>query len=65
VVGRLKDDAGDFVERLGQFLRDPKSTSVQPDEFLANVLGVVAAVRGFSNDRLRSIARRIMMDLCR
>ena len=65
VVGRLKDDAGDFVERLGKFLQDPKSTSVQPDEILANVLGVVAAARGFSDDSLRSIARRIMMELCR
>ena len=43
MVGRLKDGAGDFVERLGKFLQDPKSTSVQPDEILANVLGVVAA----------------------
>ena len=65
VVGRLKDEAGDFVERLGNFLQNPKNTSVQPDEILANVLGVVAAARGFSDDSLRSIARRIMMELCR
>jgi hypothetical protein len=65
VVGRLRDGAGEFVDRLGGFLRDPTSTSVRPDEILGNVLGVVAAARGFSDDGLRSIARRIMMELCR
>jgi len=63
-AARLKDDAHDFVERLGRFLQDPKS-AVQPDKILANALGVAAAARGFSDDRLRSIARRIIMDLCR
>jgi hypothetical protein len=53
------------VDRLGGFLRDPTSTSVHPDEILGDVLGVVAAARGFSDDGLRSIARRIMMELCR
>jgi hypothetical protein len=65
VVGRLRDGAGEFVDRLGGFLRDPTSTSVRPDEILGNVLGVVAAARGFSDDGPRSIARRIMMELCR
>jgi hypothetical protein len=63
-AARLKDDAQDFVERLGRFLQDPKS-ALQPDKILANALGVAAAARGFSDDRLRSIARRIIMDLCR
>jgi hypothetical protein len=63
-AARLKDDAQDFVERLGRFLRDPKS-AVQPDKILANALGVAAAAQKFSDDRLRSIARRIIMDLCR
>jgi hypothetical protein len=48
-----------------QFLQDRKIPSVKPDEILNNVLGVVAAARGFSDDGLRSIARRIMMELCR
>jgi len=65
VVGRLRDGAGEFVDRLGGFLRDPTSTSEHPDEILGDVLGVVAAARGFSDDGLRSIARRIMMELCR
>ena len=65
VVGRLKDGAGEFVDGLGKFLQDPKIPSVKPDEILNNVLGVVATARGFSDDGLRSIARRIMMELCR
>lgn len=65
VVGRLKDGAGEFVDGLGKFLQDPKIPSVKPGEILNNVLGVVAAARGFSDDGLRSIARRIMMELCR
>ncbi len=64
VKARLEDDAQNFVEDLGKALRDPKSV-VKPDKILANVLGVAAAARGFSDDRMRSIARRIIMDLCR
>jgi hypothetical protein len=65
VAARLKDGAQDFVEGLGKFLQDPKSVSVQPDEILANVLSVAAAARGFSDDRMRSIAHYIIMKLCR
>src|SRR5262249_53455795 len=65
VVGRLGDGADAFVDGLGRFLRDPTSASVQPDKILGNVLGVVSAARGLSEDGLRSIARRIMMQLCR
>lgn len=65
VVGRLRDGAGEFVDRLGGFLRDPTSTSEHPDEILGDVFGVVAAARGFSDDGLRRIARCIMMELCR
>jgi hypothetical protein len=65
VAARLKDGAQDFVEGLAKFLQDPKSVSVQPDEILANVLGVAAAARGFSDDRMRSIAHYIIMKLCR
>ncbi|MGB9657723.1 MAG: hypothetical protein WCB75_21270 [Pseudolabrys sp.] len=64
VAARLKDGAQDFVEGLGKFLQDPKSVSVQ-NEILANVLGVAAAARGFSDDRMRSIAHYIIMKLCR
>lgn len=53
------------VSMRRQVLQDPKIPSVKPDEILNNVLGVVAAARGFSDDGLRSIARRIMMELCR
>jgi hypothetical protein len=63
-AARLKDGAQDFVEGLGKFLKDPKS-AVKPGEILGNALGVAAAARGFSEDRLRSISRRIIMDLCR
>lgn len=63
-VAKLKHDAHDFVKGLGRFLRDPKS-AVHPDKILASVLGVAAAAHGFSDDRLRSIARHIIMDLCR
>jgi hypothetical protein len=63
-AARLKDGAQDFVEGLGKFLNDPKS-AVKPGEILGNALGVAAAARGFSEDRLRSISRRIIMDLCR
>ena len=51
--------------RTGKFFQDPKSVSVQPDEILANVLSVAAAARGFSDDRMRSIAHDIIMKLCR
>src|SRR5262249_31354422 len=60
VAGRLKDGAGEFVDGLGKFLQNPRIPSVNPDEILNDVLGVVAAARGFSDDGLRSIARRIM-----
>ena len=65
VAARSKDGAQDFVEGLAKFLQDPKSVSVQPDEILANVLSVAAAARGFSDDRMRSIAHYIIMKLCR
>jgi hypothetical protein len=60
---RLKDGAGDFVEGLESFLKNPTS-AVQPGELLNNVLGVVAAAQQFSNDRQRSIMRHIIMRLC-
>ena len=63
-VAKLKHDAHDFVEGLGRFLHDTKS-AVHPDKILASVLGVAAAAHGFSDDQLRSIARHIIMDLCR
>ncbi len=64
VAKRLKDGADEFVEGLGSFLHNPLST-VQPGKLINNVLGVVAAARGFSDDELPSIIRRIIMKLCR
>jgi hypothetical protein len=59
MTDRLKDGA----EGVVSFLRDPRQ-AVQPDKILNNVLGAVAATRGFSNDQLPSIIRRIIMRLC-
>lgn len=61
----MRGGADEFVHGLGSFLRDPRNTSVQPGKIVGDVLGVVAAARGFTDDGMRSIARRIMMELCR
>ena len=65
VASRLRGGADEFVHGLGSFLRDPRNTSVQPGKIVGDVLGVVAAARGFTDDGMRSIARRIMMELFR
>jgi len=64
VTARLKDGADKFTERLRSVLHEPRS-AVRPGQLLNNVLGVVAAARGFSDDQLPSIIRRIIMSLCR
>src|SRR5262249_18755774 len=55
VVGRLRDGADAIVDGLVRFLSAPTSATVQPAKILGNVLGVVSAARGLSEDGLRSI----------
>jgi hypothetical protein len=65
VTARLEDGADEFVEGLVSVLRGIPRKPVRPDKILNNVLGVVAAARGFSDDQRPRIIRRIIMSLCR
>lgn len=57
VTETIEDGAHEFVDGVVR--------AVQPGKLVNNVLGVVAAARGFSDDQRPRIIRRIIMSLCR
>jgi hypothetical protein len=65
VEATVQKEVAEFLDRLRDFRRDPQGNLPHADAIFGDVLGAVAAARGMIPEKSRSIARQIMMSLCK